>query len=250
MQATALQQDQPPAPGRGVLEGAFLLLDVLARTPGIGLSALAACSGLPKATVYRLLEQLCALSVVEREGNGYQVGYRAFELGRSWPPYRGLRTALRGPARDLACATGASVAGCVVRGEQTLVVGSAPGRQGPAQPLAAVYPWSTAAGKVVVAFTGVKVRATRPAAWRHEAALIRERGMAQDDDAVLPGVRSVAVPIHGAEGEVIAALTAMVGSPARTDGLERGLRRAAATISATLRAESPPTAAVRATASR
>jgi IclR family transcriptional regulator, acetate operon repressor len=250
MQVTAVEQDRPQASGRGVLEGAFLLLDVLAQTPGIGLSALSACSGLPKATVYRLLEQLSALGVVEREGSAYQIGYHAFELGRSWPPYRGLRTALRGPARDLACATGASVAGCVVRGEQTLILGSAPGRQGPAEPLAAVYPWSTAAGKVVVAFTGVKVRATRPAAWRHEAALIRERGIAQDDDTVLPGIRSLAVPIHGAEGEVIAALTAMVGSSARTDGLERGLRRAAATVSAALRAESPPPTAARATASR
>lgn len=53
--------------GRGVLEGAFIVLDALARVPaGAGLSALARDTGLSKATVHRLLEQLVNLGAVQR----------------------------------------------------------------------------------------------------------------------------------------------------------------------------------------
>jgi DNA-binding IclR family transcriptional regulator len=221
------------------LEGAFSLLDVLAQRPGAGVSSLAAAARLPKATVYRLLEQLCAVGMVERHAGRYQVGYRAFELGRFWHPYPGLHAALRGPTRALARASGASVAGCVVRGGRTLIVGCAPGWQGPTGPLETSYPWPTAAGKVIVAFSRIEASSPQlpPAQWHREAAVIRERQAAVDDEAVVPGIRCLAVPIRGADGEVVAALAAMVVSSARTAGLLEGLYRAAKDVSATLRAE-------------
>ncbi|MDT7566078.1 MAG: IclR family transcriptional regulator, acetate operon repressor, partial [Pseudonocardiales bacterium] len=73
--------------GRGVLEGAFELLDVLSRMPsGAGLSGLSRDSGLPKATTHRLLEQLVALGAVQRDGQRYYVGGALARLGRSWQP--------------------------------------------------------------------------------------------------------------------------------------------------------------------
>ncbi|MER6899719.1 helix-turn-helix domain-containing protein, partial [Amycolatopsis sp. NPDC000740] len=44
--------------GRGVLEGAFLLLEELARNGEAGPTQLAAATGLHKATAHRLLDQL------------------------------------------------------------------------------------------------------------------------------------------------------------------------------------------------
>lgn len=55
-----------PAAGRGVLEGAFALLEELARGGETGLSRLAARAGLPKATAHRLLNQLVAVGAVQR----------------------------------------------------------------------------------------------------------------------------------------------------------------------------------------
>jgi hypothetical protein len=56
------------ASGRTVLDGAFSVLDALARADdGLGLTALARASGLAKTSAHRLTEQLVALGAVECE---------------------------------------------------------------------------------------------------------------------------------------------------------------------------------------
>src|SRR5882757_7202056 len=70
--------------GRGVLDGAFRLLDTLCALGDAGLTALAAGSGLPKATAHRLLEQLVRQGAVERAEARYRIGPRLFQIGQSW----------------------------------------------------------------------------------------------------------------------------------------------------------------------
>lgn len=223
--------------GRGVLERAFVLLEELAAQSEVGLSALASACALPKATVHRLLDQLCAVGAVERRGERYRMGYRAFELGQAWQPYPRLHVAAREPVRALVRASGASVALCVLRGGRTVMAGGTPGALGPVLPIGTSYPWSTAAGKVLVAFGRAEelTNESEPGGWGREAAAIRRDGIAVDHGEVLPGVGCLAVPVRAAEGTVVAALTAMVTMPALTTGLEQGLRRAADAIIATLR---------------
>lgn len=70
--------------GRRVLEGAFLLLEEIIDTEECGLSELASRTGLPKATVHRLLDQLIGLGAVERRDGRYRVGVAMFRLGSGW----------------------------------------------------------------------------------------------------------------------------------------------------------------------
>src|SRR5882757_3391111 len=63
--------------GRGVLDGAFAVLEALADADGgLGLTALAGASGLAKTSAYRLAEQLVALGAVHRVNHGYFIGAR------------------------------------------------------------------------------------------------------------------------------------------------------------------------------
>ncbi|WP_157110519.1 helix-turn-helix domain-containing protein, partial [Nocardia anaemiae] len=84
----AITQKSGAIGGRGVLEGAFALLEVLAHGNAMGLTRLASAAGLPKATAYRLLNQLVAEGAVQRLGGRYRIGPRVFRLGQTWQPAR------------------------------------------------------------------------------------------------------------------------------------------------------------------
>lgn len=61
--------------GRGVLEGAFIALDVLSRADnGLGLTDLSRETGLAKTTVHRLVEQLVKVGAAQRIEQRYFVG--------------------------------------------------------------------------------------------------------------------------------------------------------------------------------
>lgn len=142
--------------GRGVLEGAFALLEALDRIGEAGLSTLAADTGLPKTSAHRLLDQLVALNAVERSGGHYRVGARVFRLGRNWQPHPGLLAAAQGPLRRLARGEEATVALTVLRENRTIVAaGAGPDAAADHVPLlvrpGATWPWPTAAGLVLAA---------------------------------------------------------------------------------------------------
>jgi hypothetical protein len=77
---TGPQQEPVAAPaaaatGRGVLGGAFAVLEALAQADaGLGLTGLARASGLAKTLAYRLAEQRVALGAVQRVDQRYYVG--------------------------------------------------------------------------------------------------------------------------------------------------------------------------------
>ncbi|MFF3448768.1 IclR family transcriptional regulator [Streptomyces sp. NPDC002667] len=225
--------------GRSVLEGAFALLGALERAQVAGLTRLAADCGLPKTTAYRLLDQLAELGAVERCAGGYRVGPRLFRLGQRWQPHPGLRAAASESARRLAEVTGAMVGVNVLREGQTLVLDWTPGAPDGVRDqlrLDAVWPWFTAAGKVLVAGAHPRLPlGPQPAGWRREAAVIREDGVAFDREELVPGVCCVAVPLRGPGGRTVAALSVVTGAGRRLDRLADVVQRAGTTISAGLR---------------
>ena len=89
--------------GRGVLDGAFAVLDALAHADdGLGLTALARVSGLAKTSAHRLAEQLTTLGAVQRVENRYYVGPRMLWIGQRWQPDPMLRRAAQAPVHTLA----------------------------------------------------------------------------------------------------------------------------------------------------
>jgi IclR family transcriptional regulator, acetate operon repressor len=228
----------PALGGRSVLEGAFTLLDAVAKGGESGLTRLAAATGLPKTTAYRLLEQLVALGAVERSGGTYRMGSRVFRLGQRWQPHPGLLTAASGPVHALARATGASVGICVLREGQTMAVGGVPGEVDELAPLrpSQTWPWTTAAGRILVAHTRPEFPlGPLPARWRQEAADLRDHGVAIDREELIPGVCCVAAPVRDARGNAVAALCALIAPSPRLRRLEEAVTRLSRSISTTLR---------------
>jgi DNA-binding IclR family transcriptional regulator len=89
--------------GRGVLDGAFAVLDALAHADkGLGLTALAQVSGLAKSSAHRLAEQLVALGAVQRFEHRYYVGPRMLRIGQRWQPDPLLRLCAQVPVHTLA----------------------------------------------------------------------------------------------------------------------------------------------------
>lgn len=222
-----------------MLEGAFGLLGALGELDQAGLTALAVASGLPKATAHRLLDQLIAVGAVERAGGGYRIGPTLFRLGLHWQPHPRLIGSCGGPVHEFARTSGATVVVAVARLGQPMAVCVAPGSAAADVPIRAgtILPWASAAGRLLLADSAAPVGDARenPPAWARHAAEIRARGMAFDRGQVLPDLWCVAVPVRHANGEVIAALSAIVppGSPlpAIGDALHRVSRLVSANLS-------------------
>ncbi|MET8145906.1 helix-turn-helix domain-containing protein [Sphaerisporangium sp. NPDC005288] len=228
----------PVTAGRGVLEGAFTLLDVLERTGEAGLTRIAAESGLPKATAYRLLEQLTDLGAVEKSGGRYRVGARVHRLAGAWRASPALRQAVQRPLRRFARMTGATVGVCVLSHGHTMVIDAVAGEM---RHLAPIVPgtsspcWTTAAGRVLLACTPVgRSLALPPGSGRRELADIRETGVAYDHGELMPLVRCVAAPLHDAAGQTVAALYALVGASHPLPRLADTTVRVAGAISTSL----------------
>ncbi|MFE5207674.1 helix-turn-helix domain-containing protein [Streptomyces sp. NPDC056600] len=182
--------------GRGVLEGAFALLEALRQHgDGAGVSELAVACAVPKSTTHRLLEQLTALGAVERRGARYRLGAQLYRLGQAWQPHPGLRMAGRLPLHRLRAATGGSAVLAVMHEEQALTVCSVPGRAEPLVPVrnGEAFPLDTALGQ---ALRG-PVRS----------------GAVLDREDVAAGVCCAALPVRLTTGAVVGAV-AVVGSVA------------------------------------
>ncbi|MFJ3797536.1 IclR family transcriptional regulator [Streptomyces sp. NPDC090088] len=225
------------AAGRGVLEGAFALLNALDQEQDVGVSALAAVCGLPKTTAYRLLDQLTELGAVERSAGRYRIGPGMFRLGQGWQPYPGLRSAARRPLRRLTAVTGMTAELAVLHRGQTLVLDWTTTADVP-RPLPddrPVWPWYTAAGKVLTAWVRPGAApGPLPRTWPEEARRIRESGAAYDHEEVLTGVCCAAVPVYTADGVPVAALSVLTGPDHRLERLADTARRAASAITAGL----------------
>ena len=208
-----------PHSGRAVLDGAFAVLDALARAEaGLGLSDLSRQSGLAKASAYRLAEQLAGLGAIRRHERRYYIGARLGRIGQRWQPDPSLRVAARPWVRTLAVQSKAIASmTTLVDGRLHLVCASAP-RGYPEIPAPGHdVIGRTAAGQVLYAArhpgaTGDPDCRTA-AAWRGLRSSIRDLHAAVvDQQDVLPGVCCVSVPAWYPDGRCAGAVTAIIES--------------------------------------
>ncbi|GAA4932810.1 IclR family transcriptional regulator [Streptomyces coeruleoprunus] len=205
------------ARGRGVLEGAFALLEALRRHgDDAGVTELAEACGVPKGSAHRLLDQLVAVGAVERQGSRYRVGPQLYRLGQAWQPHPGLRAVARLPLHRLRAMTGASVVLTVLRDDSALTVSSVPGELEPVVPVrdGMSFRLDTAAG-----------RALRGPL---------RGGAVFDREDVMEGVCCAALPVRSPDGRTVAALAAMVPAGHRLDAVAQAVAEAGAALTRAL----------------
>lgn len=233
--------------GRGVLHGAFAVLEELARLEEAGLTQLAMATGLPKATTHRLLGRLADLGVVHREDGGrYRMGARTFRWGQRWAPAQVLSTAAVRPLQGLA-GTGCSAVIAVRDGDDVIVVA------GIGDPTVdevfrlrpgAVLPAASAAEVVLAAWDSVSAVCPDPGLsrpeghstteWARRVGDARDRGVAFDFEGALPPLACVAAPVRAPTGALVAATAVVVLGTGRLPLLADAVRDTAARISGNL----------------
>lgn len=219
---------------RSVLGRAFDILDCFAGGQEMTVAAICEQTGLPPATVHRMLAALVEWEGVERLARGrYRLGARIWRLGISAPQVRRLRELAQPYLVDLHMATHGTVY-LGVRDGQEAVFGDRITRVKPT--VASSYVTrrmplqSTACGRVLLAYSddawrrlqdevaaGVQhpsvtdpltpLRPADMAVLSRELAAIRAQGYGVTTNDGLKGRTSVAVPVFGELGSMVASLT-------------------------------------------
>jgi DNA-binding IclR family transcriptional regulator len=223
-QPTTAPADSPTVPpaaactGRGVLDGAFAVLEALADTEdGLGLTALAGASGLAKTSAYRLAEQLVALGAVQRVDHRYYIGARIGLIGQRWQPDPLLRRTAQAPVHTLAvrsCAT----ASLRILHEDSLRVICTTAPHGHAylpNPADRESTARTSTGRVLYATTartdGALPGCWTPRQWRQLRACIRDmHATVVDHQEAFPGICCVSAPVWWPNGTCAGAVTAVL----------------------------------------
>lgn len=243
--------DELPASVAGRL---LLLFEAFsADRPALLLSELSRRSGLPLSTTHRLVAELREWGALERGTDGrYRVGLRLWELAALCPRGLGLRDAAMPFLEDLYEATHENVQLAVRDGADVVYVERISGR-------GAVNVLTRVGGRLPVHATGVGLvllaNATRqvqedvlagplkrfterticaPEELRRRLSAVRRDGYAVSDRAIELISQSVAVPIHGPEGSVVAALSIVVPADADARALVPAVRAAGRGISRAL----------------
>ncbi|QUH02045.1 IclR family transcriptional regulator [Saccharopolyspora erythraea] len=223
------QRDDDQACPSSVLGKAQLLLGAFESGAfQLRLTELSRRSGVPKASAYRLAQELVRWGLLERRGDSYQLGMRIFELGQRVPASAVLRAVARPPLTDLFAATRATIHLAVLDGSHVLYLEKLAGeanihshsRIGGRLPA-----FCTATGKLLLATspdldehldrlarTGLPHLTSRTVssveALRRQLGSVRARGFAIEIEEMLAGFGSVAVPVTGSDGTVHAAVSA------------------------------------------
>jgi DNA-binding IclR family transcriptional regulator len=225
MVATTVEPLETESHPSSVLGKARLLLEAFAGgNATLGLTELSRRSGVPKASAHRLAVELVELGFLARTPEGYELGWRIYELGRlvpgparlrsvAYPILTDLRAALRGVVH-LSAAHGTD---CVYlerfagRGDLTLL--RAVGARVPCH--------QTVSGRLLLAYgdpndvdpTDLDVLSafgvSAPVELTSKLAVIREQRFAEEREQCLPGFKSVAVPVRYGD-QVIAAISSTV----------------------------------------
>lgn len=216
-------------PGRAVTSKAMALLDAyLPRSTELSLGELARRTGLPSSTTYRLANQLVAWGGLERGAEGgYRLGIKLWELGSLARRARSPIDVISPYMQDLYEVVRENVQLAVREGQHVVYLeklhgtGSVPNRSrdGGRLPIHA-----TGVGKVMLAWASPQdlelllpdelTRFTQRTVVSRERLLmelatIRQEGIAYARDELTTGVTSVAAPVRDAEGNVVAALSAV-----------------------------------------
>lgn len=238
---------------RSVLGRAFDLLDCFSGPyPDQSLTSLCEQTGLPAATVHRLLATLVEWGAVERSGRGqYRLGMRLWRLGWGVPEAREVRDVARPHMVDLYAATREIVVLGSRDGNDVLLVDQIAGQAaGSAWGITRRRPLGCCApGLLYLAHLGVPALRARlaestlglPDALRRDEfrllqllAEIRRTGVASTPD---DGRRWISAPVFSAEGQVRSTLSMLVPEQrVRLSVHAQLVARAARDVSAGLRA--------------
>jgi DNA-binding IclR family transcriptional regulator len=237
----------PVAVGRGVLDGAFAVLDALAHADeGLGLTALARASGLAKTSAHRLAEQLVTLGAVQCVEHRYYVGPRMSRIGQRWLPDPLLRRCAQAPVHALAVQSHAMASLRVLHKQRLRYVCAAVPHghaylPDPADPESIAR---TATGRVLYATRpGSDVRL--PDCWtRREWRDLREslrdpRATVIDHQDAVAGMCCVSAPVWWPNGSCAGAVTVTVQADDLPAGLPGLVSHTACRISAALQQREP-----------
>jgi DNA-binding IclR family transcriptional regulator len=225
----------------------------------LSLSELARRSDLPVSTAHRLLGELCDWGAVERSPEGrYQVGARLWQIGSLAPQYRNLRAVAVPYVEDLYEVAHENVALAVRDGKRALYLDhiSGHGSVGTSQPVGRhVSPLhATAVGKIILAFSEPELlesiledglqRCTRytiasPAQLIEAVEKTRGSRLAFSMEEMTLGRSSVAAPIFGPDGELVAALAIVARSSTDVRRLAPAVQAAALGVARTLTGRLP-----------
>jgi DNA-binding IclR family transcriptional regulator len=248
-------------PGRSVLSRALAVLGCFTdERPEQTLGSIVAATGLASATAYRMVAELVEWGALERPARGrYRIGTRLWQLGALAPVARDLRAAALPSLQDLAAVTGQVVHLVVLEGDEALFVERLAGRTdvpvrsrvGGTLPLHASGP-----GKVLLAHGPPRLlqavldgglprcasgTITDPVRLRRALADVRATGYCLSRDEMTDGASSVAAPVVGRSGAVVAGLSVVVPSSTRNlQPLVPAVRLAAAAVSRALGAPASP----------
>ncbi|WP_129657502.1 IclR family transcriptional regulator [Rothia halotolerans] len=211
---------------RSALRAALLLIAAGEHPEGATTAELAAETGIPRPTAFRLLLSLAHTGLLVREGGEFSLGWRTARLGRLADPYRGLLPRIQAILDRLAADVGESVEYTVFTGpgaQETIAQSSgvrllAPSQQyvGRSFPLHA-----SATGKLLLseldddgarallperleAFTASTI--TDPDALLAELGAARSRRFVTLDNELEQGLFVIAVPVRDEAGEAFAGL--------------------------------------------
>ncbi|HEX6360646.1 IclR family transcriptional regulator [Actinophytocola sp.] len=191
----------------------------------LSLSELSRRSGVSKASVHRLAQELLEWGMLERSGTDYRLGMRAFELGSRVPRFRVLRDAVRPFMESLHFATKEAVHLGVLDGLEVLYLEKVAGGPQSAKPtrIAGRMPlYPTATGKVLLAFSPPTVleqvlarpldrltpsTVALPGVLTEQVRKVVRCGHAIELEEVAIGYCSVAVPLFGTSGLLLGALS-------------------------------------------
>lgn len=221
-----------PDAGRSVLSRALAVLGAFSsERPEHTLASIVHHTGLSSATAYRLVAELVAWGALERVERGrYRIGIRLWRIGSLAPAARDLRDAALPFLQDLASVTGHYVHLVVTDGPYALFVERLPGRNeakvrsrvGRRMPLHASGP-----GKVLLAHAPAEFvdhviamglprlasgTITDRVALTRALADIRTTGYCVSHDEMTDGTSSVAAPVVGPTGEVVAGISVVLAS--------------------------------------
>jgi DNA-binding IclR family transcriptional regulator len=204
--------------GRGVLDGAFAVLEALADADGgLGLTALAGASGLAKTSAYRLAEQLVALGAVQRVHHRYYIGARLGRIGQRWQPEPVLRRAAQAPVHTLAVQSRAMASLRILHGDRLRVIcgTAANGHAYLPTPADRESTARTATGRVLYA-TRAGTDGGLPGCWtarewRQLGECIRDvHATVVDHQEAFPGICCVSAPVWWPNGTCAGAVTALL----------------------------------------
>ena len=204
--------------GRGVLDGAFAVLEELAGADdGLGLTALARASGLAKTSAYRLAEQLATLGAVQRVDHRYYIGARIGRIGQRWQPDPLLRRAAHAPVHALALRSGATASLRILHEGRFRVICATMQRSHTwvPTPADAESAARTATGRVLYATHPVSDAALpdcwTPHEWRQLRDSLRDlHTTVVDHQQAFAGICCVSAPVWRPDGTCAGAVTAVL----------------------------------------